>query len=176
MTDEQLHTEGGLAVPDPGASRARLVQLLTPAVAASGYDLEDLSVSPAGRRKVVRVVVDVQEGAVGSLSLDDIAAVSRAVSDLLDTPEAEKLLEGAYTLEVTSPGVDRPLTAPRHWRRSVGRLVAATTADGTVTGRVLEADEAQAVLDVDGARRALLYGEVVSALVQVEFSRPGEQP
>jgi ribosome maturation factor RimP len=157
-------------VPDSGASRARLVQLLTPAVQSSGYDLEDLTVSPAGRRKVVRVVVDKD----GGVTLDDIADVSRTVSDLLDTPEAEELLAGAYTLEVTSPGVDRPLTAPRHWRRSVGRLVAAKTATGTVTGRVVEADDAQAVLDVDGAKRPLLYGEVVSAHVQVEFSHPEE--
>jgi ribosome maturation factor RimP len=170
VIDEQLHTEGGLAVPDPGASRARLVQLLTPAVAASGHDLEDVSVSPAGRRKVVRVVVDKD----GGVTLDDIAEVSRVVSDVLDAPEAEQLLAGAYTLEVTSPGVDRPLTAPRHWRRSVGRLVAAKTADGSVTGRVLEADDAQAVLDVSGTKRTLLYGEVTGAQVQVEFSRPGE--
>jgi ribosome maturation factor RimP len=157
-------------VPDPSASRARLVQLLTPAVASSGYDLEDLTVSPAGRRKVVRVVVDKD----GGVTLDDIAEVSRAVSDLLDTPEAEQLLAGAYTLEVTSPGVDRPLTAPRHWRRSVGRLVLAKTASGSTTGRVVEADEAQVVLDVDGTKQVLLYGEVVSAHVQVEFSHAGE--
>jgi ribosome maturation factor RimP len=155
---------------EPAASRARLVQLLTPAVEATGHDLEDLSVSPAGRRKVVRVVVDKD----GGVTLDDVAEVSRVVSDVLDTPEAEQLLAGAYTLEVTSPGVDRPLTQARHWRRSVGRLVKAKTADTTVTGRVLEADDAQATLDVDGTKRTLLYGEVVSALVQIEFSRGGD--
>jgi ribosome maturation factor RimP len=160
---------------EPAASRARLVQLLTPAVEATGHDLEDLTVSPAGRRKVVRVVVDKQEGTDGGITLDDVAEVSRVVSDLLDTPEGEQLLAGAYTLEVTSPGVDRPLTQPRHWRRSVGRLVKAKTADATVTGRVLEADDAQATLDVDGSKRTLLYGEVVSALVQVEFSRGGDE-
>ena len=156
---------------EQSASRARLVQLLTPAVEATGHDLEDLSVSPAGRRKVVRVVVDKD----GGITLDDVAEVSRVVSDLLDTPEGEQLLAGAYTLEVTSPGVDRPLTQPRHWRRSVGRLVKAKTADATVTGRVLEADDAQATLDVDGTKRTLLYGEVVNALVQVEFSRGGDE-
>ena len=97
-------------MPDT-ASRARLLQMLTPAVESSGHDLEDVTVSPAGRRKVVRVVVDKD----GGVTLDDIAEVSRAVSDVLDTPEAEALLTGAYTLEVTSPGVDRPLTQPRHW-------------------------------------------------------------
>lgn len=155
---------------EPAASRARLVQLLTPAVEAAGHDLEDVTVSPAGRRKVVRVVVDKD----GGVTLDDIADVSRVVSDLLDSPEGEELLAGAYTLEVTSPGVDRPLTQARHWRRSVGRLVKAKTADATVTGRVLEADDAQVTLDVEGTKRSLLYGEVVSAQVQVEFSRAGE--
>jgi ribosome maturation factor RimP len=152
------------------ASRARLLQLLTPAVEATGHDLEDLAVSPAGRRKVVRVVVDKD----GGVTLDDIAEVSRVVSDLLDQPEAEALLAGAYTLEVTSPGVDRPLVQPRHWRRSAGRLVKAVLSDGSVTGRVVEADDAQVTLDVDGAKRTLLYGEVVRATVQVEFSRTGE--
>jgi ribosome maturation factor RimP len=124
-------------MPEPGASRARLVQLLTPAVQATGLDLEDVTVSPAGRRKVVRVVVDVQEGAGGNVSLDDIAGVSRVVSELLDAPEGEELLAGSYTLEVTSPGVDRPLTEARHWRRNVGRLVKAHLGDGSsVTGRV----------------------------------------
>jgi ribosome maturation factor RimP len=158
-------------VVDPGASRARLVQLLGPAVEATGHDLEDVSVSPAGRRKVVRVVVDKD----GGITLDDVAEVSRAVSDLLDTPQGEELLAGAYTLEVTSPGVDRPLTEARHWRRSVGRLVRAKLADGsTVTGRVRSADDAEVVLDVDGSERTLLRAEVASAQVQVEFSRAGE--
>jgi ribosome maturation factor RimP len=155
---------------DVTTSRARLLQLLAPAVEATDHDLEDLTVAPAGRRKVVRVVVDKD----GGVTLDDIAEVSRVVSDVLDQPEAEAALAGAYTLEVTSPGVDRPLTQPRHWRRSAGRLVKAVLPDGTVTGRVVEADEAQVTLDVEGAKRTLLYGEVTRATVQVEFSRPGE--
>jgi ribosome maturation factor RimP len=153
------------------ASRARLLQLLAPAVQATGHDLEDLTVSPAGRRKVVRVVVDKD----GGVTLDDIAEVSRVVSDVLDQPEAEAALAGAYTLEVTSPGVDRPLTQPRHWRRSAGRLVKVKPAGGqgpdTVTGRVVEADEAQVTLDVAGVKRAFLYAEIAHAVVQVEFSR-----
>lgn len=157
-------------MPDPSAPRARLVQLLTPAIEATGHDLEDVTVSPAGRRKVVRVVVDSD----GGVTLDDIAAVSRVVSDVLD--EAEKnepqLLAGSYVLEVTSPGVDRLLVAPRHWRRSARRLVKAKLGDGSVvTGRVVSSDETQVVLDVEGTQRTLLLGEIVSATVQVEFSR-----
>lgn len=151
-------------------SRARLIGLLTPAVEATGHDLEDISVSPAGKRRVVRVIIEKD----GGVTLDDIATVSRGISDLLDTAEADEpdLLGGAYVLEVSSPGVDRPLTAPRHWRRNAGRLVKATLADGAlVTGRITRADDLELVLDVDGVERTLLLAEVVSGAVQVEFSK-----
>lgn len=153
-------------------SHARLVQLLTPAVQATGHDLEDIAVSPAGKRQVVRLVVDRDGGS----TLDDVAEVSRAVSAVLDAAEQDEpdLLAGAYVLEVSSPGVDRPLTAPRHWRRNLGRLVTATLTDGSaVTGRLLQADEVAAQLDVadqPGSIRTLLLAEVERAAVQVEFA------
>ena len=153
-------------------SRARLVQLLTPAVQATGHDLEDIAVSPAGKRQVVRLVVDRDGGS----TLDDVAEVSRAVSAVLDAEEQDEpdLLAGAYVLEVSSPGVDRPLTAPRHWRRNLGRLVTATLTDGSaVTGRVLQADEVEVRLglpDQAGSIRTLLLAEVERGAVQVEFA------
>lgn len=157
------------------ASRARLVQLLTPAVEGTGHDLEDVSVSPAGKRRIVRIVVDSAVGKPGGITLDDVAQVSRVVSDVLDVAECgdPELLGGAYVLEVSSPGVDRPLVTSRHWQRNVGRLVKTTLADGEiVTGRVQSADEREVSLDVDGATRTLLLAEVVTGVVQVEFSRP----
>ena len=147
----------------------RLTQLLAPVVAGTGHDLEALQVSPAGRRRVVRMVVDRD----GGVSLDDVADVSRAVSEALDDIDAREpaLLQGAYVLEVTSPGVDRPLTEPRHWRRNVGRLVTAVLTDGTSeTGRLTAADDTSVEL---GGRR-LALAEVVRGTVQVEFSRPGD--
>lgn len=160
------------------ASQARLVQLLGPAVEATGADLEDVSVSPAGKRRVVRVLVDKN----GGITLDDVAEVSRAVSEVLDAlseqvgEAGDDLLGGAYVLEVSSPGVDRPLTEPRHWRRNLGRLVAVTLADGSAfTGRVLASDEAEAVLDVDGTERTLLLAEVTRAAVQVEFTKADDE-
>jgi ribosome maturation factor RimP len=82
-----------------------------------------------------------------------------------------------YVLEVTSPGVDRPLTQPRHWRRSTGRLVKIHTADGhEQTGRVVEAGEAEVELDFDGDVRSLAYGKIRSAKVQIEFSRKEADP
>lgn len=154
------------------AVQARLMQLLAVAVESTGADLEDVSVSPAGKRRVVRVVVDRD----GGINLDDVAQVSKAVSDLLDGAEESEpdLLAGAYVLEVSSPGVDRPLTAARHWRRSVHRLVTAHLGSGeAVTGRVLSAGEHEVALDVDGTPRTLLLAEVVRASVQIEFRRPG---
>lgn len=152
------------------ASRARIVQELTPVVADLGADLEDLEVVKAGRRSVVRVVVDKD----GGVSLDDVADVSRAISEALDELDAREpqLLAGAYVLEVSSPGVDRPLVEPRHWRRNAGRLVTAHLQGGDpITGRVVSADESQVVLAVDGDERVLELADVARGQVQVEFSR-----
>ena len=156
------------------ASAARLSELLRPEVAAAGYDLEDLSVTAAGKRSVVRVVVDKD----GGVTLDDIADVSRAIGDALDAlDEADPQLLGAtYVLEVSSPGVERPLTEPRHWRRNARRLVTATLREGApVTGRVVAADEQGVTLDVDGREQRLAYDQVVRGNVQVEFSRHDDE-
>lgn len=160
-----------MTAPHPvTAHAARLIELITPAVTAAGYDLEGLTVTAAGKRSVVRVVVDKD----GGVTLDDVADVSRALGDALDAAdEAEPSLLGpSYVLEVSSPGVDRPLTAPRHWRRATARLVTAVLVEGgEVTGRVTSADDRSVVLDVDGAQRVLAYAEIVRGSVQVEFAR-----
>jgi ribosome maturation factor RimP len=143
-------------------------------VGAAGFDLEDLVIQPAGRRRLVRVVVD----ADGGVSLDDVAEVNRAVSQALD--DTDLMGSQPYVLEVTSPGVDRPLTEPRHWRRAVGRLVRASLAGdalgagGEIEGRVVAADDVAVVIDVAGAERRLYYGEVDRGRVQVEFRRAGQ--
>ena len=151
------------------AQRERLATVIGPAVTAAGCDLEEVAVSPAGRRTVVRVVVD----ADGGVSLDDVAEVSRAVSGVLDDHD-ELLGSSPYVLEVTSPGVDRPLTEPRHWRRAVGRLVEVPLAGRTVRARVVGADDAAVELD-DGAGPARHpYAELGRGRVQVEFGRGGD--
>src|SRR5437763_10645803 len=117
LEEEAVSGSRGTHKPDPAT--ARLTGWIAPVVDGVGYDLEELVVTPAGRRSVVRVVIDRDEG----VTLDDIAEVSRAVSAALDENDGE-LGRAPYVLEVTSPGVDRPLTEARHWRRNVGRLVA----------------------------------------------------
>lgn len=153
------------------AVREVLRGVLAPVVEAQGYDLEDLEVTPAGKRRLVRVVLDRD----GGVSLDDVADVSRAVSDALDTdPGADRALGGApFVLEVTSPGVDRPLTEPRHWRRAVTRLVHVVLADGTVLdGRLVGASATTAtVLGEDGEAREVAVDAVARAQVRVEFAR-----
>src|SRR3954465_11079481 len=151
------------------ASAARLSEVLGPVVEKTGADLEDVSVSKAGKRSVVRVVVDRD----GGISLDDVADVSRVVSEALDALDESdpSALGPSYVLEVTSPGVDRPLTDARHWRRATGRLVTATLPDETVVGRVTTSTDTDVTLEVDGVERTLLQAEVVQAVVQVEFSR-----
>ncbi len=166
---------------DPAATR--LAGWIEPVVTGAGYDLEELVVTPAGRRSVVRVVVDRDEG----VSLDDVAEVSRAVSAVLDREDGD-LGRAPYVLEVTSPGVDRPLTEQRHWRRNTGRLV--TVAVGPagsaeqLTGRITAVDDAGVTLAVEkpgkpGAKRKpptprqVPWAQLGAGRVQVEFARPG---
>ena len=166
---------------DPATER--LTGWIQPVVDAAGYDLEELVVTPAGRRSVVRVVVDRDEG----VTLDDIAEVSRAVSTALDDNDGE-LGRAPYVLEVTSPGVDRPLTEQRHWRRNTGRLVAVAIgpagATEQVTARIQEVGAEGVTLAVEapgkpGAKkrpptvRQVAWAELGAGRVQVEFARPG---
>lgn len=148
--------------------------VLEPAVVALGLDVEDLDVQASGRRRRVSVVIDRD----GGVDLDGIAAASRAVSDALDASDV--MGDDPYTLEVTSPGVDRPLTVPRHWRRNIGRRVRVHLVDGsTLEGRVRDVDDDGGVLlavDVKGkpesAERRTPWGDLVRGEVQVEFRRP----
>jgi ribosome maturation factor RimP len=152
---------------DTTATRDRLVEALRPAIEGAGLDLEAIEVTPAGRRRLVRVVVDKD----GGVTLDDIADTTRLVSKRLDGDD-DVMGETSYTLEVTSPGTDRPLTAVRHWRRNIGRLVKVTRHQGDpLTGRIVEVGEASARLDVDGASHDVDYAEIRKARIEVEFNR-----
>jgi ribosome maturation factor RimP len=158
-------------------------ELIDGALHGSGVVLEEVVVTPAGRRRVVRVVVDralefsgdVTE-TLPSLSLDEIASATRTVSDALD--ESDVLGEQPYTLEVTSPGVSRPLTVASHFRRNVGRLVVLTPRDGeAVTGRIVRAGDDDLTLVIPAVKKTperdekFAYAAIDRADVQVEFSR-----
>jgi len=147
-------------------TRDRVAGALTAPLAAVGLDVEAVELTPAGKRRMLRVAVDKD----GGVTMDDIADATKEVSRVLD--DTDVMGEQAYTLEVTSPGTDRPLTLPRHWRRNRGRLVTVATADGrSFTGRIRDSDENRAVVDVDGSPREVAYADVAKAKVQIEFNR-----
>ena len=165
--------------PEMGGEEGRIADVIRPVVAAAGMDLESVRVSAAGRRRLLRVVVDSDQG----VSLDDAATISRQLSAALDTVAV--MGDFPYTLEVSSPGVDRPLIDPRHWRRAVGRLVQVTVNDagvsgvsgisgisGAISGRIVAADSDGVTLDVGGTRRRFGYPALGAGAVQVEFGHP----
>jgi ribosome maturation factor RimP len=168
---------GAAARADSGKTQAplpdvgRVSRLLEPVIHALGMDLESVRVTAAGRRRLLRVIVD----ADGGVSLDDIALASRELSARLDG--ATVMGELPYTLEVSSPGVDRPLTEARHWRRAKGRMVVAPLAgpaanhDGQerVEGRVVAATVQGVMLDCDGVLREYPYADLGPGRVQIEF-------
>ena len=149
-----------------GAAATRVRAVIERPLADAGFDVEDVAVRAAGKRSLVQVAVDKD----GGLTLDDVADATRIVSTVLD--EADPITS-AYVLEVTSPGVDRPLTLPRHWRRNAGRLVKVTTKTGdTITGRIQSADDeaAEVLTQVDEQVR-IDYADVTKATIELEFSR-----
>jgi ribosome maturation factor RimP len=158
---------------------------LQDALATSGLVLEDVAVTPAGRRRVVKVLLDRDLGEADTvdeptapLSLDEVADATRLVSEALDAGDV--MGEQPYTLEVSSAGVGRPLTEPRHFRRNVGRLVTVQHDGGEVTGRITSASPTELTLEVPPAKKTpghtetLPYAGVERAVVQVEFNRPDE--
>jgi ribosome maturation factor RimP len=159
----------GLRGPELAALRTQLRDLVGPVVTEEGLDLEELTVARVGRRYLVRVTVD-GEGGVGH---DELSAVSRRISNVFDEAEAggQALTPEAYTLEVSSPGVDRALTLPQHWRRNIGRLVTVRAAGRTLTGRVTAVMEDTVSLDVEGGAREFPFADLGPGRVEVEFGR-----
>lgn len=144
---------------------SELEQLLNPVVAASGALIEEITITPAGKRRVVTVLVDHQDR---NLSLDEVTAISRAISEQIDN-DPRILGDRSFTLEVSSPGVDRPLRELRHWRKNIGRLVKITFKDGaTKTGRISGCAE---LPEVDSEQIDL--EEVKRAVIEIEFNRKG---
>lgn len=161
----------------PAAADA-LTETLAPVVADLGLVLEDVVVTSAGRHRTVRVVVDLPGDAIGSVDLDTVGDAARAVSGALDAHD-EVLGTQPYTLEVTTPGAERTLTEPRHWRRVRTRRVEVIPADGgeRITGRLVDVTEDDVlVLDVDRkgqkpVRRELPQHRAASGRVLLEFRR-----
>ncbi|MCK7625610.1 ribosome maturation factor RimP [Streptomyces sp. RS10V-4] len=154
----------------------RLRGLLEPLVAARDLDLEEIEVTPAGRSRVLRIVVDSDEG----VQLDECAELSREASEVLD--ESDVMGGAPYTLEVSSPGADRPLTEPRHYRRAVGRLIKARLHEGgDLVARITAMDDTGLDLEVPGVKgrkptaRRVAFDEIAKARIELEFNpRPAK--
>ncbi len=148
---------------------SRLEQTLTPPVTQLGLYLEGVALSGPPNRRVLRVTVDLTDGP-GGVGSDSLEQLTRAVSEILDE---EDPLPGAYHLEVTTPGVDRPLTTARHFRRNTGRLVKITTNDEpepeTFTGRVVAAGEEGLTVETEKGERTVPLGDIAHAKVELEF-------
>ena len=154
------------------ATRENVSGALVTPLAGLGLDLEAVELTPAGKRRVLRIAVDKD----GGVNMDDVAEATRTISTILD--ESDVMGELPYTLEVTSRGVDRPLELERHWRRNADRLVKVTLVEGgQFPGRILGAEAESVTVDVDGNRHVVAYADIAKALVQIEFNRkPGEFP
>jgi ribosome maturation factor RimP len=138
---------------------------LEPVVAQFGLDLDELRLTKAGKRRVLEVVLDGDNG----VDLDVVAAVSRAISEHLD--ESTIMGQLPYLLEVGSRGVGRPLTKAAHWSRNIGRLVHVVGDAIDVTGRIVAFDDPQVTLDVVGTEKVFDFSTISRAMIEVEFNR-----
>ena len=144
-----------------------LTELLTPAIKTLGFVLEEIKVTPVGKRRIIAVIVDQEEK---NPNLDEVTVVSREVSNILDN--YSQLGDQPFTLEVTTPGVDRPLVLPRHWQKNLGRLVKVVKIDGqTVSGRISSVSDVSAAIEVAGKSVEVLFGDVKRAQIEIEFNR-----
>ncbi len=133
---------------------------IRPIIEATGNYLEELSITSAGKVKILTVIIDSDT----HLNLDQVTAVTKEISEVIEALEG--LGDGAFTLEVTSPGLDRPLTKPRHWRKNLDRLVKIIMTSGQeITGRIGEATETTVLVD----SQKVSYEDIKRAVLEVEF-------
>ena len=141
------------------ALKDSLLELLTPAVENAGFFLDEVQITSPGNHRTVICVVD----GIKPLNMDEVTSVSRVISEILD--QAPVMGEEAFTLEVTSPGVDRPLTLPRHWTKNLTRLIKITLNDGNViTARLNEFNDSHAQL-VENIKGRMKNHEIGTALL-----------
>ena len=146
---------------------SNITELLNPAVTRAGFVLEEVTVTPVGKRRLISVVVDCENR---NPSLDEVTVVSKDVSAILDT--YSQLGEMPFTLEVTTPGIDRPLTELRHWKKNVGRLVKITPHRGEkYVSRIKEVLPREVILENKGSEVTVAFSDISRAQIEVEFNR-----
>jgi len=156
------------------ALKDQISELVTSAVSDLGFYLEDVHVATPGSHRIVTCIVDGD----ASLNLDQVTSVSRVISELLD--EAPFMGETPFTLEVTSPGVDRPLTQPRHFAKNVDRLLKIIKLDGSeITGRIFSNSDHDVTLTValkkETLEQTIALADIKRAVVEIEFNRKDDK-
>ncbi|CAB5239224.1 unannotated protein [freshwater metagenome] len=146
-----------------------LFELIGQSVTRAGYYLEEVQVASPGNHKIITCIVDADV----PLNMDQVTSISREISNLLDT--SPFIGETPFTLEVTSPGVDRPLTKPRHWKKNHDRLIKISKLDGSqVTGRIVSNTEEAVTLAEQDKTLDVLFADIKRAVVEIEFNRKGD--
>lgn len=163
----------------------RLKSVLQKEVESHGLVLEEISLRPAGKQQLLQVIVDLPTG-TESVNLDQLGEVTETISKALDQ---DKIYASAapYELEVSSPGLSRPLTEPRHWARALDRMVKFNLADGEkLRGRIIEVgeDEVRVAVHHEPAKKGMrekvdeprpfALKDIRKAVVDVEFNRTDE--
>jgi ribosome maturation factor RimP len=133
---------------------------ITPALEALGFYLEDVTIISAGRRSMLTIIVDGDT----HLSLDQVTSATKAIGEIVES--IQSLGETPFTLEVTSPGLDRPLTKVRHWQKNLNRLVKVVLLDGLeIKGRIKDVNEVSATVD----EKNISYSDIKRATLEIEF-------
>ena len=146
----------------PNGMQNDVASAIRPIIEAAGNYLEEVKIVAAGKRKLITVIVDSDS----YLNLDQVTAVTRSISDVIEG--VPSLGDAAFTLEVTSPGTDRPLTLPRHWKKNQGKLVKISLNDGSeIEGRITESNESSVELDSSTVN----FSDIKKALLQIEFKK-----
>ena len=153
--------------------QSSITELIAPAVDSAGFFLEEVQIANPGNHRIITCIID----GTSPLNLDQVTSVSRDISELLDA--ADFMDDSAFTLEVTSPGVDRPLTLPRHWHKNLNRLVKVVKQDGSVVnGRITSVEDSQVLLteDIKGKSKehTVIFADIKRATVEIEFNRKGD--
>ena len=145
--------------------KEEIAAAITPTIESLGFYLEDLNITSAGRRSMLTVIVDGDT----HLTLDQVTSVTKAIGEIVEN--IQSLGQTPFTLEVTSPGIDRPLTKPRHWKKNVDRLVKVVLQDKSeVKGRIKDSNQETVTLD----DKLIKFADIKRATLEVEFKQAGK--
>ena len=144
------------------SNKEQVLAVITPAIESLGFYIEDITITSAGKRSMLTVIVDGDT----HLSLDQVTVATKAISEIVEN--LPTLGNNPFTLEVTSPGLDRPLTKPRHWRKNQDRLIKVILNDGKeINGRIKDSTESSVTVD----EQVINFADIKRATLEVEFKK-----